>query len=258
MESLIEIIGKSKKYRHIYKPTIERIIKDLSTRFPEKILEKKVKRKLHQIWGAYFSRPNFAKLTKRVKDRYKNGDNIKDIFREFLLLQTSTKERIPILNEFYCKIFEVTGIPRSIVEYGCGINALTHPWMNNSIIYQGYDVDKELIDFINSCFESVILSKYAKVSLGDILVDEYPKSDIYLLLKVLTLFEHQEKGVTLKILERIPSNTIVVSFPTRSLTGKNKGMKDFYRMNFLQLVHSKKWQIREILFDSEIVFVINK
>lgn len=258
VDEVITKISKTKKYGSIYRPTVERIVQEVYSNYPAKQLEKVTKRKLHQIWGAYFTRPDFKKLLSKVKDNLGADVEIEEVFRELLMLQTSTKERLSFIDTYYKRIFEITGVPKKILEYGCGINALTYFWMDRGAEYHGFDVDEELIDFINNIYKLAGLDSKAKVSLGDVLIDEYEEADIYLFLKVLTIFEHQQKGSSLKILKKVPCKWIVVSFPTKSLTGKDRGMKDFYRKFFQSLISGEDWNSEEILFDNEIVFVVEK
>ena len=258
---------KSKKYRHIYRPTVERIVADLAGRYPDKDLEKNVKRKLHMVWGAYFKRPNFKKLVAKLKNQspLKAGTKFKTLeslhedkfMKELLELQTSTKERLPIYDDFYKKIFEVTGVPKKIIEYGCGVNALSYPWMGEGIEYVGYDVDRELIDFINLVFDEYAI-KSARVELGDVFEEKFDSADIYLLLKVLVLFERQQKNYSLDLLRKIPAKHIVVSFPTKSISGKDRGMKGNYQRMFRELITGEPWQLEELEFANEIVFMVDK
>lgn len=247
----------SKKYSSLYKPTVARIVADISRRYPPKLVEKAVKRKLHQIWGAYFIRPNFTKMLADIEKRLEKGESIKSILLPVLALQSSTKERIPILDEFYQKIFSLTGRPESIVEPGCGLNSLTYFWLPSSIKYFGFDVDMGQIDFLNSVF-TLLKAKNAQVKLGDIFVDRFKEAEMILLLKVLPLFEHQSKGCSLAILKKLRCKYLVVSFPTKSLSGKDKGMRGFYEKVFRNLIKNEPWSVKKLEFESELVFVIRK
>jgi 16S rRNA (guanine(1405)-N(7))-methyltransferase len=60
------------------------------------------------------------------------------------------------------------------------------------------------------------------------------------------------------VLDAIHANYVVVSFPTRSLGGAGKGMIPHYRGTMSRLVDGKPWQIQELLFPLELVFVVDK
>jgi 16S rRNA (guanine(1405)-N(7))-methyltransferase len=258
-ESLIvDAVLRSRKYRSLYRPTVEHIVETLSSRYPPKQLEHEVKRKLHQIWGAYFTRPNFEKLLAKVEAEKIAGLEPQTIIKPLLLLQTSTSERIPVLPDFYTRIFEVTGMPKKVVEYGCGVNALSYLWMPKGIQYVGMDVDTDLMNFLNGVFRLLRLEQNASVQLGDILEDAFLPGDVSLLLKVLVIFERQREGSSSAILEALPSRYVVVSFPTRSLSGKERGMKKHYTELFTGLVSGRGWRMETVEFESELVFVVDK
>lgn len=258
VEHIVDTVLQSRKYRFIYRPTIERIVRDVASRHPAKEVEKVVKRKLHQTWGAYFTRPQFNKILSHIQTQINEGVDVQSIILQLLKLQTSTNERIPILNEFYQKIFEITGTPMSVIEPACGINALTYFWMNQNIHYTGFDVDQEEIDFINSVFHTLDVGQKASVNLGDVFSSDLQRADVGQLLKVLPLLEHQQKGSSLELLKKMPCKWVVISYPTRSITGKQKGMTSFYTEYFTKLVQNEPWSVTKLLFPSELVFIIRK
>jgi len=257
---IIEKITASKKYRGLYYKTVQRIVSDCLKKYPPKRAEKQAKNLLHQIWGAYFSGiPDFGKITRAFEQDFKNGKDVKEILLPFLKLQSSVKERIPILNEFYQKIFSVTGMPKTIIDWGCGLNPLCWPWMNlpKNCQYLGLDIDKNQQDFLNKTFKIAGKTNF-KAELGDILIDGCPPAGIVFLLKTLPLLEHQGKGVSLEILKKMPAKFLVVSFPTRTIGGKNKNMVDFYSKWFHDLVRNQSWETTKILFPTELVFAVKK
>jgi 16S rRNA (guanine(1405)-N(7))-methyltransferase len=252
IDRTVESVLKSKKYKYIYEPTVRRVVEKLVDRYSPKELEKNVKRELHRIWGSFLSRPDFDKLFEKVRDRVDSGEDKLQVINDLLLLQSSTKERREILDTFYSEIFKITGVPNKITECGCGINPLTYPWINNNIEYIGYDVDRELIDFLNKVFK--LFSFNGECRLGDVLLMDFEVSDITFLFKLLPLLEKQE----LSVLDSISSEFIVVSYPIYSISGKDIGMLDNYRDSFNNLVKNKDWNINELLFDRELVFVVGK
>jgi 16S rRNA (guanine(1405)-N(7))-methyltransferase len=258
-EDLVNKVLQSKKYKSLYHPTIERIVKDTLSRYPKNQVEKAVKRKLHQLWGAYSVKLNYQKLLSQLKSVLEDNGDIKTTLLPLLKLQTSTNERIPILDDFYSKIFAITGNPQTIFEPACGFNALTYFWMPPHTRYTGFDVDREQVDFINSVFNLTGVSQFAHMELGDIIIDKFINSaNVALLLKTLPLLEHQQPGCSIEVLDKLRSKHIVVSYPTHSISGKNKGMVDFYTQQFTNLVSTQPWKIHQLSFDTELVFIIQK
>ena len=52
---------------------------------PEKELEKRTKQKLHQLWGAYFTRPNFNNLLTNFKENVSSKVSSFKIIKRLLL-----------------------------------------------------------------------------------------------------------------------------------------------------------------------------
>jgi 16S rRNA (guanine(1405)-N(7))-methyltransferase len=81
---------------------------------------------------------------------------------------------------------------------------------------------------------------------------------VALLLKLLPCLEHQQKGSSIEILKKLPCKYAVISFPVKSLGGKKSGMVDFYSNNFKSMIEKEPWQVVELLFETELVFVVKK
>ena len=297
VNEIIKKIKKSRKYKGVYGKTIERIVVDCVARFGQKRAEKEAKNLLHQIWGAFYSnRPDFEKILKKIKKDiiiYKKADiqsNTKELWipafrlpagrqagmtKEIILpvlkLQSSVYERVSILENFYKKIFEIIDLPAggpiSIIDHACGLNPLTIPWMNlpENTEYTAYDIDGEEINFLNQIFDLFKntpthqrMGVNTKFALGDILCDEFDYADVVFMLKLLPCLEHQKKNCSLDILRKQKCKYLVISFPIKSIGGKDKGMTSFYGNSFKNMIKEEKWQVSEILFDTELVFVIKK
>ncbi len=255
-------IKKSKKYKSVYDKTINRIVRGFALKYKNKPkeIEKKSKNLLHQIWGAFYSKkPDFKKLLDNLENDIKASKSIEESILPILHMQSSVKERIYILDNFYKKIFEITGTPNSIIDYACGLNPLTLFWMDLQKLaqYKAFDIDEDEVNFLNVAYKLSGV-KNAKVYLGDILADDFQYADVVFLLKLLPCLEHQKKDSGIEVIKNLKCKYAVVSFPVKSLSGQKAGMADFYSNNFKKLVEKENWQIKEILFDTELVFVIKK
>ena len=243
-KEILNKIAASKKYRSLYRKTIEHVVGQTRT-------EKEARNLLHQIWNVYWNkRPDFRKLLIKLKT-----EGVLPI----LEIHSSTKERLPILDSFYKKIFTLTGTPSSIIDHACGLNPLTISWMNlpEDTAYKAFDIDTEEVIFLNSALQELGIKK-AKVNVGDILTDDFPYADIVFMLKLLPCLEHQKKGVSLEVLRRQKCKFLVVSFPIKSIGGSERGMEKFYEKQFLDLIKDENWQCHKLLFDTELVFIIKK
>ncbi|KKP31574.1 MAG: hypothetical protein A2312_03515 [Candidatus Staskawiczbacteria bacterium RIFOXYB2_FULL_32_9] len=279
-KEIVEKIESSKKYKAIYIKTIVRVVANCILRFGDptslklreaRKIEKEAKNLLHQIWGAFYeTRPDFNKILGKIEQDIKSETEVKEIILSILKLQSSVEERIPILEEFYKKIFEITGIPNSIIDHACALNPLTISWMNlpGTTTYKAYDIDKDEIEFLKSVFRLLNNNYYSttrsrvgeviKFELGDLLVNEFEYADVVFMLKLLPCLEHQKKNCSLEILKKQKCKFLVVSFPIKSIGGKEKGMCEFYRNSFKNMVSSEEWEIKELVFDTELVYIIKK
>ena len=60
------------------------------------------------------------------------------------------------------------------------------------------------------------------------------------------------------LLHKLKARYLVVSFPIKTLSGREKGMEKNYEHFFDKLVDGTSWQINSLSFPTELVFVIDK
>ncbi len=258
---IVQKITSSKKYRTVYPKTVEHTVKRCLERYDKKQVEKKARTILHQIWSAYYkSKPDFDDIFNTFVKNISSGANVKEEIIEILSHQSSTRERLLILDDFYDKIFEITGYPDTITDHACGLNPLSVLWMGlpENTKYHAYDIEHSLIEFIGLIINHLGLRNKMEACLGDILVDEFDYADVVFMLKFLPVIERQEKGSSLEILRKQKCRFLVVSFPVKSLSGAEKGMIKFYSEWFSSLIKDENWRYDKILFDNELVFVVEK
>lgn len=257
-EEIIEKIRTSNKYKGISEKTIIEIAKiELPKHKSEKSLIKAVKNKLHQIYGAFL----YKEYLKRIDDLLllleRNNRSIKDIIIEILKLHQSTKERIGIYEEVYKEIFEVTQKPNSILDLACGLNPFSIPFMNigGPIEYYAYDIDSALVERINKFLN--ILDYRGLAKRKDVLFENIEEStDICFIFKFLPIAERIKKGLALKLLSGINSKFIIVSFPLKSIGGKEKGMLENYSRTFEPIFEEKYKITKKFILGNEIFYIL--
>jgi 16S rRNA (guanine(1405)-N(7))-methyltransferase len=260
---ILEIVNSlklTKKYRNIYDDTLIRIAGNMVGRYKtKKEIIKACKSKLHQIYGAYVTQGNLSYIEKLVTDshNYDSRESIHTTSLKILELHSSTRERIPYLLDFYTDIFNVTGRPRSITDLACGLNPFAAPWMGLSpeIEYIVCDIDSRLINTHNRYFK--FLDMNAKAALNDVLVSVPEKrSEVVFLLKTLPCLEQQEKHSSLRILKNLHASHVVISFPTRSLGGKKKGMQEHYDKLMMTWLTELDISAVTLEYPNEIVYIL--
>ena len=263
VERLVAAVLKSPKYTNVCEDLIRNIGgREFAKGQNLKVALKATKNKLHQIGGAYFLRkPNYALWLTKLTEAKNLGDQrlLKETCTEIMNYHHSTKERLKILDQFYMRIFSFLPHVKSIIDLACGLNPLSIPWMpiTAQVKYYAYDIYKDMIDFLNSFMAIYKVQGFAEVR--DV-TQKAPvaDADVAFMLNTIPCLEQIEKHVGLRILESINSNFLVVSFPVKSLCGREKNMRTYYEASFNKLTREKSWTIRKLEFRTELVFLIIK
>ena len=262
VDEIVQAILAVKKYRAVCPDTVRRVARRELVRCRDvKMALKETKSRLHQAYRAFERGIDYDVAYRRLETAYDAGTTlaIEAACREVLRLHSSTRERLPILAEFYAEIWAVTGLPGTLLDLGCGLNPLTIPWMRlpPGARYFAFDIDALRIAFLNRYFSLVGLSPLA--TWQDILCHPLEaEADVALLLKTGPSLERQEKGATLRLLQTLKTSFVVVSFSVKSLGGREKGMATHYEREFRSMVEDKPWQVSKLIFDTELVFVVRK
>jgi hypothetical protein len=67
-----------------------------------------------------------------------------------------------------------------------------------------------------------------------------------------------DKTISQRLLDGIPAEHMLVSFPVASLGGRGKGMSENYEAHFMQLTAGRGWRIRRFDFSSELAFLVSR
>lgn len=262
LEELVSSVLESSKYRNVCEDLIRNIgRRELSKGQNAKATVKATKNKLHQIGGAYFlKKPDYDFWLKKLREAKSLGEaSFRDACAEIMSYHQSTRERLKILDQFYTRIFSFLPSVQSIIDVACGFNPLSIPWMPlpAEVKYYAYDVYKDLIDFINNFMALCHVQGCAEVRE---VIQDMPqvKADVAFLLNTIPCLEQIEKWAGLRVLEAINSNFLVVSFPVKSLCGREKNMRKHYETAFSKLTEEKDWNIQKLEFITEQVFLIKK
>jgi len=84
------------------------------------------------------------------------------------------------------------------------------------------------------------------------------KADLALILKSLPCIEQLDPSASLRLLDSIDADHLLISFPVRSLGGRDKQMGRSYEARFRALVHDKPWEVQRFEFATELAFLVRK
>jgi 16S rRNA (guanine(1405)-N(7))-methyltransferase len=171
----------------------------------------------------------------------------------------STRERLPVLDSFYRTIFGALPPIHSVLDVACGLNPLAIPWMplTPGATYTACDLYADMIDFLNGFFEIAGIAGRAQVC---DLVSGPPRqsADLALVLKTLPTLDQIAKNAGRELLRALDARFLVVSFPARSLGGRDKPMAEHYAQRFEALVAAEGWPVERFEFPTELAFLVRK
>ena len=263
VETLLQAARESAKYREICPDLIRRIAaRELNIRRHSREALKETRNALHQIAGAYLScRPRYDRWleTLALTRASENSMEWPETCARMMRLHASTSERLPYLAEFYAALFD--GLPpvHSVLDLACGFNPLAISLMPlpPGFSYFALDIYADLTRFYIDYFALAEINGTAQTA--DVAaLTEFPAADVALILKFLPVLEQQERASSLRFLQSIPAKTLLVSFPTRTLAGYNKGMAESYESRFLALIAAENWRIERFEFPGELCFRLTK
>ena len=263
LEGYVNNITDSKKYRDsgLNRNTIrDLLIQEAPHHQSSKKLLKSVKRKLHNIVAPYLGEPNYETLESelaQIDDPSPTSPEIKAFCRSVLADHASTAERLPYMEDFYGRLFEETGKPKTLLDLACGLHPLAFPWMGltSDVHYHAYDIIQPRIDFINSYFQKLGLEPLAENR--DILVTPPTiKADLALVFKEAHRMEKRQPGCSKALWANLDVETLAVSLPTQNLSGTHSLLEQHRALVYANL--SEKRSVKEFLFENEIIFLIRK
>jgi 16S rRNA (guanine(1405)-N(7))-methyltransferase len=262
LEEILRVVSNSKRYRWVSEDVVARLAaEEIPKSRNQGDAEKRTKKRLHQIFGAYATPLQYERTLGALKAAREEGDEelFRDLCARAMSQHASTKERLPFVADFYAEVFKLTGPPSVLMDVACGLGPLAVPWMGLApdCTYIAYDIDRQLRSFVGRFLDLVGLKHTAGVR--DVIVSPPTEAaDVALILKTISCLERQSAIAGRQLLEAVNARKLVVSYPTRSLGGRGKGMGKNYRLQFAPIVEEYGWEAEEIEFPNEVVFVVTK
>jgi 16S rRNA (guanine(1405)-N(7))-methyltransferase len=265
LDQVVAAVLGSAKYRQI-EPALVRALaaRELSDGARPKDAVKAVKNRLHQVAGAYQSEPLrpgafSAAFLEAVRRAQAEGTDLRPLCRALMARHISTRERLPILDDFYRRLFDGLPPPRALLDLACGLNPLALPWMNlpAGCAYYACDIYADQASLLNGWFAAA--GQAGEASLCDLLAGPPPRSaDVALLLKAIPCLQQMERDIGRRLLDAIDAPVLIVSYPVHSLGGHKHAMHEHYAAEFAQLVEGRPWRIETYHFATELAYRIRR
>ncbi len=262
IQPLMEELLNSRKYRSLNLPeeTVRDLLEqELPRHRSSKDALKAVRHKLHTIVAPYLGDPDYDAMIAELQTARAAGlDVLREICQKALSSHASTRERQQVLDDFYPRLFALTGVPASILDLACGLNPFAWPWMGlpASTAYHAYDIHAPRVAAINAFFQTMGLTPLAEVR--DVLVrPPQVDADVAFLFKEAHRMEQRQRGCSRPFWQALNVRWLLVSLPAESLSGKFQ-LADRQRALVSEAVGDAAWPVTELAFGSEIVFCIEK
>lgn len=261
LERLVLAVLASSKYKDVSAELIRNVgSQELAKRRNLKEALKATKNKLHQVGGAYLDgRENYAGWLDELRETGGSRDDFLRLCKKIMSYHASTRERLPILDEFYTTI--LAGLPpiRCVLDVACGFNPLALPWMPLSadVEYYACDIYQNMMDLLGKFM--LLMPVRGHASVCDV-IHSCPTNevDVAFILKTVPCLEQVDKSAGYRLLHTINAKHLVVSFPVQSLGGRDKGMVATYEARFRELVADTTWSFKRWEFATELVYLVTK
>jgi hypothetical protein len=221
-------------------------------------LLKKARSELREIYGVFVLEDEKKKrslLESLIKNPTAEAND------RILEAHKSTNERLQYYDLVYKKIFEITGIPKSIVDLACGLNPFSYPYLGCKPDYLACDISDEDLKFIAEYFKAMnINGKTLRIDLvkdnNDVICITKGK-DVCFLFKALDTLEAAKRNISRELLKNVQSSHAVVSFATKSIGGR-KSIRKERRAWFEKIVAKNGWKSSVFELPNEIFYIIQK
>ncbi len=262
LDRLVDEVRASAKYRRVSQDVIRRLGATELAHHPRlKDAVKATKNKLHQVGSAYLEAAMSYDtwLDRLTAARAVSEEAFRAACQDVMRAHASTRERLPILAEFYAALLGDLGPIHTLLDVACGLNALALPWMPLApgASYIGCDIYEDMVAFVRAFLPLAGMTGDALTcDLGAALPTR--PADVALALKTIPCLEQTDKAAGLRLIEGLPAHVVIVSFPVRSLGGRQKGMAEHYEAHLRDLLSGRDWPVERFEFASELAFRITK
>ena len=273
-------LRRARKYRDVASGVIERVAAEAwAVERGADGAVKRAKRALHQLHSAFVQERELDAAEAAVADlelqaaagRVNAGDalfaaQIEGCCRTVLRCHASTRERLEQLTALGRELHERLGEPLSLLDLGCGLQPFALPWLAlpRAMPCHAREADGRMARLVGRFFASI--GQAGSALPLDLVAAaegraELPHADVAWLFKLLPTLERQRAGTAARLVERLAQlevRALVVSFPTRSLGARAKGMEEHYGRFADALFTAPRWRTDRFELGSELFVVARR
>ena len=255
-EIALQVID-SGKYAFIAQDTVLRLCEEYLPRYKsKKDVIKAVKKQLHIIHGAFFPDRCHEQAMALLDN---NAVTDVELSLQLMQLHPSTRERLPVLQAFYDFLASYLQGAKTVLDIGCGFHPCAFPFMGlpEGVVYTAGDIDHDTVKVVHSLFKRLRVAHNIRIldavgKLPDVQVD------VAFMFKLVPVLEQQKKGLAYSMMAELRAKVIVVTFPVKSLSGREKDMEQFYSSQFEKNLPTAFSVMQKAVIGTELVYVVSK
>lgn len=241
---------QSKNARAVCPETVKRLfVRALSRYKTVKEADKATRETLHGLTFAFLS-PADERAAAQCLDAYRQGDE--SALLRALSLHASTRERLADDQALYERVFRTTGRPRAALDLACGLNPLCLGAMGVPTL--GLDISLAAVRTVNAWADCGLPIQARPFDLAAGVPDE--RAELALLMKLLPLLERDARGAAMRLLTGVDARFKLVTFPTKTLSGREVGMTAHYEDWFRQQLPDTLRVLDRFVQGTELCFVL--
>jgi 16S rRNA (guanine(1405)-N(7))-methyltransferase len=278
LDQLVAEVHASARYRAVAEPLVRSLgERELAKRRGLKEAIKATKNKLHQVAGAYVDEPRYDAWLMELRsvwddtseDAAAQEAHRRAALRRVMGRHASTRERLPILDQFYAQTLASLGPIRSVIDVACGLNPLALRWLRlaDDADYFACDIYDDMTAFLNGYFALEAAhgraGLRARAETRDVIASPpEQRAQLALILKAIPCLEQVDKTAGERLLRAVRADHLLVSFPAHSLGGRNKGMIENYEDRFHDLLENTGVgagaEVTRFAFATELAFLVSQ
>lgn len=262
VDKFVTQVQESAKYAQLDPDLVRQIaLEELRNQKDQRDALKTTRTRLHRLAGAFLApKIYYAKWLDNLKSiPLDDHEAFKETSKTMMKLHASTQERLPFLDSFFQTCLASIAPVSSVLDLACGLNPLAIPWMplREDWTYNACDVVEPLVGFLNAYLPLV---GQAASAFTCNLLQSIPqhKVQVAFLLKLLPILDQVDPHASLRLLDQVRADHLLISYPSKSLGGRSKGMKKTYAEYFERITSGRKFEIRSFDFPNETVYLLSR
>jgi 16S rRNA (guanine(1405)-N(7))-methyltransferase len=173
-------------------------------------------------------------------------------------LHPSTRERLPSIQAFYELLTPYLREANTVLDIGCGFHPCAFPFMGlgSNVLYRAGDIDHGTVEVVQAFFQRMHVACEARILDAS---NEIPKesADVVFLFKLIPVLEQQKKGLAYHLIEKLSAKAIVITFPIKSLSGRDKDMAKFYSSQFENNLPNEFTILQKEIVGPELIYIVS-